>query len=131
MRQPVSNAVPQTRIGDAERDQAVHLLGEHYAAGRLTKDEYDERVDAAWTARTRAGLDPLFWDLPPIAPRPAPRATPSRRRRPSRFLLTVLVVLVVAFAAVQAPWWAWLIVAWLWFSGTLGGHGSCRGAKHS
>jgi dihydropyrimidinase len=34
------NGVPQLRIGDAERDSAATALGEHYAAGRLTKEEF-------------------------------------------------------------------------------------------
>lgn len=125
MSRPGSDTAPQTRIGDAERDQAVHLLGEHYAAGRLTKDEYDERVDAAWTARTRAGLDPLFWDLPAIAPAPEPRLAPSRRR-PRRSLFLFLVVLVVALAALQAPWWVWLVVAWMFIAGVSGKGGRCH-----
>lgn len=40
------------RIGDAERQQAVHLLSEHLIAGRLTANEYDERSPAAASART-------------------------------------------------------------------------------
>lgn len=52
------------RIGDADRDAAVSTLGEHYAAGRLTKDEYDERIEQAWAATFHHDLDPLFTDLP-------------------------------------------------------------------
>ena len=37
---------PELRIGDDDREAAVTALGEHYAAGRLTKEEYDERADA-------------------------------------------------------------------------------------
>ena len=37
---------PELRIGDAEREATISALGEHYAAGRLTKEEYDERSDA-------------------------------------------------------------------------------------
>ena len=59
--------VPQ-RIGDAERDRAVELLREHHAVGRLTTDEFDERLGTALSARTSLDLDPLFADLP--GPRP-------------------------------------------------------------
>ena len=59
---------PPQRIGDAERDRAVELLREHMAAGRLTTEEFDERLGAALTARTSLDLDPLFTDLP--GPRP-------------------------------------------------------------
>ena len=67
--------VPQ-RIGDAERDRAAEYLREHLSVGRLTQDEFDERVSAALTARTAAGLEPLFADLP--APKPGnPGAEPG------------------------------------------------------
>lgn len=54
----------ELRIGDSEREAAVAALGDHYAAGRLTKEEYDERAARAWEARTRSALWPLFSDLP-------------------------------------------------------------------
>jgi TM2 domain-containing membrane protein YozV len=57
------------RIGTAEREDAVRVLGEHFAEGRLTADEYEIRVSAAYEAENRAGLRPLFDDLP--SPRPA------------------------------------------------------------
>src|SRR3954470_5745945 len=53
------------RIGDAEREAAASSLGEHFAAGRLTHDEFDERLEQAWAARVGADLEPLFADLPP------------------------------------------------------------------
>ena len=54
----------QLRIGDAEREASVAALGEHFAQGRLTREEYDERSDAVWSARTRGDLVPVFADLP-------------------------------------------------------------------
>jgi hypothetical protein len=70
------------RIGDADRERAVELLGEQYALGRLTKEEFDERSDAAWSARTRGDLAPLFADLPvkPAGPPPAGSVAPHRPR---------------------------------------------------
>jgi hypothetical protein len=56
------------RIGDAERDNAAELLREHMAQGRLTAEEFDERIDAALKAKLASDLDPLFRDLP--GPRP-------------------------------------------------------------
>ena len=35
------------RIGDAERDEAIVLLREHMSAGRITAEEFDERMSAA------------------------------------------------------------------------------------
>jgi hypothetical protein len=61
---------PEVRIGDREREQATALLNEHYTAGRLDTAEHGERLDAIWSARTRADLDQVFWDLPRLAPVP-------------------------------------------------------------
>jgi hypothetical protein len=52
------------RIGDAERDAAATDLGEHYAAGRLTLDELNERLDAAFSAKTHGQLTRIMADLP-------------------------------------------------------------------
>jgi hypothetical protein len=64
------------RIGNAEREQAVKALGDHFAQGRLEPHEFEERMTAAYVARTAAELDRLFDDLPraghPAHPRPSP-----------------------------------------------------------
>ena len=52
------------RIGDAERDAAAADLGEHYAAGRLSLDELNERLDAVFTSRTFGQLTRIMADLP-------------------------------------------------------------------
>ena len=57
------------RIGDAERIAAATALGDQFAAGRIDQDELEERLGAAYAARTYDDLDPLFADLP--EPRPA------------------------------------------------------------
>ena len=43
---------------------ALDLLSEQYAVGRLDKDEFDERSDAVWSAKTQGDLAPVFADLP-------------------------------------------------------------------
>jgi hypothetical protein len=52
------------RVSDAERDAVVTELGEHFQAGRLDQAEFDERLSAAMTAKTRRQLDALLTDLP-------------------------------------------------------------------
>ncbi|MFI7679349.1 DUF1707 domain-containing protein [Actinophytocola sp. NPDC049390] len=64
----------ELRIGTAEREDAVRILGEHMSEGRLALEEYEERTSAALAARTRGDLKPLFKDLP--APFPAFMAPP-------------------------------------------------------
>ena len=99
---------PQTRIADSDRERAMADLAGHYADGRLDHEEYDERLDAIWTARTRADLALLFSDLPrpqatrpPATPRPAARAGGPRRFP----LLPVIAALVLLSALTHAPFW--------------------------
>ena len=57
------------RASDAERDATVERLSAASGEGRLTLDEFSQRMDRATSARTRAELDALVADLP--APSPA------------------------------------------------------------
>jgi len=117
---PQGHRGPEVRIGDAEREAAVTALGEHYAAGRLTKEEYDERADRAWAARTHSALWPLFADLP--RPEPVRAAPPPPRRvdRPGWWFgarwAPVLLVLLALLALDVRPWVVVVAVVWLlWF----------------
>jgi hypothetical protein len=56
------------RVGDAEREAAAAELREHYASGRLTLDELNERVDKVFAATTRGDLNALMTDLPSARP---------------------------------------------------------------
>jgi hypothetical protein len=57
---------PRIRASDADRDRTAALLREHHAAGRLTADEFNERLDKAYAAKTLGELDELLADLPGI-----------------------------------------------------------------
>lgn len=70
---------PDLRASDADRDRAVGELREHTAAGRLTLEEFSERVDRAVAARTLSELDEIRSDLPSALP------AEQARRRPKRF----------------------------------------------
>lgn len=59
------------RAADADRDRVVEFLGAAYSEGRLSKDEYDGRLENALSARTYADLDPLVTDLPVAQAMPA------------------------------------------------------------
>ncbi|MEV8634994.1 DUF1707 domain-containing protein [Streptosporangium sp. NPDC051023] len=54
------------RIGDAERDAAMEALREHYAQGRLTHEELDERLDMVLSARTGRDLALAGAELPDL-----------------------------------------------------------------
>jgi hypothetical protein len=71
------------RIGDADREAQAGELREHYAHGRLTLDEFNERLDATFAARTDLDLKRITADLPhtPVFARPQPAALPPADSR--------------------------------------------------
>jgi hypothetical protein len=122
------NADKVLRIGDAEREAAVTAIGEHYAAGRLDRDELEERIEAAWRARTRADLAVLFTDLPTArqAAHPAvpgqqpghqPGFQPARREWLPRGLPVRLLMLVLLAVILVSSWpWLLLLIPLLWLA---------------
>jgi hypothetical protein len=90
------------RVSDAERDQAVAELSEHFQAGRLTADELDERTGRALTARTAADLAALFTDLPrqqPAAPAAAPAPAAPGSGLPVRPPVAPVAIIAIVVAA--------------------------------
>src|SRR5436305_10018815 len=69
------------RASDADRERAVATLREHTVAGRLTLEEFSERMESAYMARTHAELERAARDLP------APVQT--ARRWPRRFTVAI------------------------------------------
>ena len=66
------------RVSDSDRDRAIAELSEHFQAGRISTDEFEERTGRALQARTAGDLAELFTDLPrKPGPSPAPRVTPG------------------------------------------------------
>ena len=55
------------RIGDADREAIAAQLREHFADGRLTLEELNERLDQTFAAKTRADLSVVMRDLPHVA----------------------------------------------------------------
>ena len=89
------------RIGDAERDKMTESLHEHFAQGRLTAEELDERLAATLTARTVGDLKAVDRDLPGQQPA-IPQTPPPYRGRGFRppFLLkfAFLALIITAIA---------------------------------
>src|ERR1022692_2780285 len=75
--QETSRADNHIRTSDADRERAIVQLRDHYAEGRLTCEELDERVTAALTARTFGDLRSVMADLP--EPAHAPQRSEERR----------------------------------------------------
>jgi hypothetical protein len=114
------------RISDADRDQVTARLREHYADGRLTAEELDERISATLNAKTVGDLRPIMGDLPepaPFGPQPGPVPPPIQPpvyayRRGPRLLPVALLLLFLGLILPGAGWafFAFLkfaLLAWL------------------
>ena len=111
------------RAGDSDRDRTIAHLREAYAEGRLTSDEFQQRLELASSARTFGELDRITSDLPfPTQPyEPAtPEPTVDDYRMRGRWVTWAGVALLLTFI-----WWAsrgddydpsywpaWAIVPW-------------------
>jgi Domain of unknown function (DUF1707) len=134
---------PRIRASDADRDRVAALLREHHAAGRLTAEEFDDRMTQALEAKTLGELDELLADLPAIdlyrlphetMRRPPPgtrqslmptdpsaltRFTPGTVAMGAWAVVTSALVAIWAVAAVVGggtwfPWWAVIVLPWIW-----------------
>ena len=134
---------PRIRASDADRDRVTALLREHHAAGRLTAEEFGERMDAALDAKTLGELDELLTDLPVIdlyrlpdeslrrpAGLPHQSLVPRDPGNPPVFspgtlamgawgavagaLIAVWAVAAVVGAGTWFPWWLLVVIPWIW-----------------
>jgi Domain of unknown function (DUF1707) len=107
------------RASDADRERIAARLREHYAEGRLTSEELDERVTAALSAKTLGDLRHLMADLPepgmtqqpggwPMTSEPRPVMV---RSGPSLLPLALLFL----FLAVLLPGGGWLFFGFFQF----------------
>lgn len=115
---------PNLRASDSDREAVAQQLRDHYAAGRITLDEFDERTTTTYAAKTFGDLDGLLADLPatdvvavPDTRVPVPSPAPSAAK-------------VDRFRTAVAPFSSWIVVAlvmnliWL---GNTGPHGQGHG----
>jgi hypothetical protein len=93
MEEPTSQPAPKPAIlaGDQEREHSTELLSHAVVEGRLTLEEFSDRVERAQAARTREDLAVLTQDLPapatPATPTPAPagQLAPVQQRHVAAF----------------------------------------------
>ena len=105
---------PRMRAGDKDRQRVVELLGKHFGEGRLTVEEFDERVVRAHASMYLDELPTLTADLPG-EPEPHRRPTRPPRRVPVNvfvFLIAMLFAVTMVSAAVHVapPLFAFFLV---------------------
>jgi len=125
------------RVGDAEREAAMSMLGEHMSQGRLDLAEFETRTGQVAAARTRGELEEIFTDLPAPHPDLSNVAKPSKpgkpkapkgsrqvaTRRPSspgrnavNFLRSIALPAAIVFTILYGMWWLFIPAAFLIFS---------------
>ena len=124
---------PNIRASDADRDRTASLLREHHAAGRLTAQEFSERLDRAFAARTVGEIDSVLSDLPSIDLYRLPDSALTRHPRQNQLArrgqgrrsnawraawgvwFTVSLVCFVIWGLTSAPgyvWPLWVAAPW-------------------
>ena len=111
---PVSEPV-DLLVSDADRARVTRVLREHYEAGRLTLDEFQERLDEAQKARTESQLESVLRQLPsPKLPSVSPRDTRWRSLAVQYALVNVVAILIWLFSGAQGDFWPkWVLVVTL------------------
>ena len=114
----MSDRDPALRVADADRERVAERLRRAAGEGRLAPEELEERLEAAFGARTQADLAPLVADLPAERPPTGPRGPRrSGRRRGGgelRAFIATSVLLVAIWALTGAGyfWPVWPILGW-------------------
>jgi hypothetical protein len=82
----------QMRVSDSERERVAQFLREQSLEGRLDHEELEERLGAAYRAKTAGELEDLIEDLPHRrVPAASSRRAPARRSGPPLPLLVAAV----------------------------------------
>lgn len=99
---------PSMLAASADRERTVDVLKAGFAEGRLTQDEYNERMAKAYDARTYGELAGLVHDLPAGAmPHPAaypafPPPPVAQSRTNSTAIASLVLALCVPFSGLTA-----------------------------
>ena len=106
------------RASDADREQVIGVLKVAFVQGRLTKDELDLRVGAAFTARTYAELAVVTADIPAGLTEAQPPRQPAGARGwpPLNSSAKTAVALITAATMVTVALW---LIAWFAGNGAL------------
>jgi fatty acid desaturase len=106
---------PDLLASDADRARVATQLREHYESGRLTLEEFQERLDETHRARTEAQLERVLRQLPsPKLPTVNPRDRRWRSLALQYALVNVIAVLIWVFSGGNGDFWPkWVLVVTL------------------
>jgi hypothetical protein len=99
------------RVADTEREAVAGVLREQHLQGRLTSDEFQERLDQCFAAKTYGELDALVADFPGGEGRSG--LARGWRWWPRPFVLAPLVVIAIAASGGHLFWLAFPLIFFL------------------
>ncbi|WP_336212900.1 DUF1707 SHOCT-like domain-containing protein [Nonomuraea sp. LPB2021202275-12-8] len=103
---------PEMRASDVDRDKVAAVLREHTAEGRITMDEFNERLEQLYKSKTYGELARLTADLPDVDLRNRPaKVAPLPLARPSGMHPGMKAAWSAWAAASAINWVIWLIVS--------------------
>lgn len=121
-------ASPDMRASDGDRDRTAAALREHVAEGRLTVDEFNERLEQVYTSRTYGELATLTSDLPEIdlnrLPAVSKESKPAPEQQPgqvnpwvpwaiaSGINWVIWLIVSITSGDVIYPWPLWVMGPW-------------------
>ncbi|WP_411145183.1 DUF1707 domain-containing protein [Streptomyces sp. x-80] len=73
----MTDKLPQLRASDTDRERVAEILRDALAEGRIVMEEFEERLEITYAARTYGELERITADLPAAGAAPAP---PSLRK---------------------------------------------------
>jgi hypothetical protein len=123
---------PNLRASDEDRDRTSALLREHHALGRLSPEEFSERLDKTFAATTVGELERLLTDLPRMDLYRLPDAEKTRQPRQARprvgsaghmsagwraawgvyLTVNLLCIVIWLLAGAGYPWFLWVAGPW-------------------
>jgi hypothetical protein len=106
------------RVSDADRERVAERLREHFAQGRLSSEELDERISAALGAKTFGDLRRIMTDLPePELVQPQARGSAPWGARPGGVFVRgprlFPLAMLALIAALVIPGAGWVFFAFL------------------
>ena len=116
------------RASDSDRERIADRLRKATAEGRLLAEELEERLGAAFSARTYGELDALVADLPGEGQRPRRGLSASRAVALAFMLAFALAVIgaIILFITGLAVVFLWGMGCWWIFARGCGWHGRRR-----
>ena len=99
---------------DADRARVSGELRTHYESGRLTLEEFQERLDETHRARTEGQLERVLRQLPSKRPTVSPRDNRWRSLAFQYAIVNVVAILIWVFGGANGDFWPkWVLVVTL------------------